>query len=261
VDFGQGAWINAEGRRRRPHVFRGVLSHSRKGYSEVVWQQTTETFIRCLENALRAFGGVPHTVVIDNLRAAVTRADWYDPELNPKLIAFAEHYQTVILPTKSYTPRHKGKIESGINYVQDNALKGRDFDGLAAENQFLQEWESRVADPRIHGTTRLQVAEVFKLREQSHLRPLPAMLFPVFNEAPRTVHRDGHVEVARTYYSVPPEYVGRKVWARWELRVVRIFNTRMEQIALHVRQEPGRFSTDPTHIHPRKRSAIENGAE
>jgi len=98
---------------------------------------------------------------IDNLRAAVTRADWYDPELNPKLSAFAEHYQTVVLPTKSYMPRHKGKIESGINYVQDNALKGRVFGSLAEENQFLQEWESRVADTRIHGTTRQQVAEVF----------------------------------------------------------------------------------------------------
>ena len=261
VDFGKGAWIEEGGKRRRPHVFRVVLSHSRKGYSEAVWQQTTETFLRCLENAFRAFGGVPHTTVLDNLRAAVTRADWYDPELNPKLIAFGEHYQTVFLPTKPYTPRHKGKIESGINYVQTNALKGRVFDSLAAENQFLQEWESRVADTRIHGTTRQQVGEVFQTREQSRLRPLPAMLFPVFSEAPRLVHRDGHVEVARTYYSVPPEYVGRKVWARWELRVVRIFNTRMEQIALHARQEPGRFSTDPAHLHARKRSAIENGAE
>ena len=65
VDFGKGAWIEAGGQRQRPHVFRVVLSHSRKGYSEAVWQQTTETFIRCLENAFRAFGGVPHTTVID----------------------------------------------------------------------------------------------------------------------------------------------------------------------------------------------------
>ena len=261
VDFGKGAWVEEGGQRRRPHVFRVVLSHSRKGYSEAVWQQTTENFIRCLENAFRYFGGVPHTTVIDNLRAAVTQADWYDPELNPKLAAFAEHYQTVILPTKPYTPRHKGKIEAGIKYVQDNALKGRVFGSLAAENQFLLEWESGVADTRIHGTTRQQVAEVFKTSEQPALHPLPPTLFPVFSEAQRTVHRDGHVEVAQTYYSVPPEYVGRKVWARWELRVVRIFNSRMEQIALHARQPPGRFSTAPEHIHSRKRSAVENGAE
>ena len=260
VDFGQGAWIEVAGKRKRPHVFRVVLSYSRKGYSEVVWHQTTENFIRCLENAFRYFGGVTSTVVIDNLRAAVTQADWFDPELNPKIIAFAEHYQTVILPTKPYTPRHKGKIEAGIKYVQSNALKGRSFASLTAENEFLLEWESRVADTRIHGTTRQQVAQVFKMSEQSRLRPLPPMVFPVFSEAPRTVHRDGHVEVARTYYAVPPEYVGQKVWARWELRLVRIFNTRMEQIALHARQPPGRFSTDPVHIHSRKRAAIENGA-
>jgi len=261
VDFGKGAWIEVDGKRKRPHVFRVVLSHSRKGYSEVVWQQTTESFLRCLENAFRYFGGVPHTVVIDNLRAAVTRADWFDPELNPKLLAFAEHYQTVILPTKPYTPRHKGKIESGINYVQSNALKGRTFPSLTAENEFLWDWESRVADTRIHGTTRQQVAHVFNTSEQPKLRPLPPMVFPVFSEAARTVHLDGHVEVARTYYSVPPEYVGRKVWARWELRLVRIFNTRMEQIALHARQPPGRFSTDALHIHSRKRAAIENGLD
>src|SRR6185437_3589814 len=44
VDFGQGAWVLLEGKRKRPHLFRMVLSHSRKGYSEVVWQQTTENF-------------------------------------------------------------------------------------------------------------------------------------------------------------------------------------------------------------------------
>lgn len=65
IDFGQGAWVMEAGKRRRPHLFRAVLSHSRKGYSEVVWQQTTESFIRCLENAFRHFGGVAATVVID----------------------------------------------------------------------------------------------------------------------------------------------------------------------------------------------------
>ena len=205
VDFGKGAWIESDGQRKRPHVFRVGLSPSPKGYSEVVWQQTTESFIRCLENAFRYFGGVPHPVVIDNLRAAVPRADWFDPELNPKLLAFAEHYQTAILPTKPYTPRHKGKIESGINYVQRHALQGRTFASLAAENEFLLDWESRVADTRIHGPTRQQVAHVFNPSEKPQLRPRPPMVFPVFSEAARPVHLDGHVEGARTYYSVPPE--------------------------------------------------------
>ena len=65
VDFGLGGWVMQEGKRRRPHLFRAVLSHSRKGYSEAVWRQTSESFIRCLENAFRYFGGVPRTLVPD----------------------------------------------------------------------------------------------------------------------------------------------------------------------------------------------------
>ncbi len=124
VDFGRGAWVVEDGRRRRAWVLRVTLFHSRKSYSEAVWRQTTENFIRVLENAFRRFGGVPETVVIDNLKAAVKRADWFDPELNPKVVEFARHYGTVIIPTKPYTPRHKGKVESGIKYLKNNALKG-----------------------------------------------------------------------------------------------------------------------------------------
>jgi len=100
VDFGQGAWVVEDGHRRRPHVLRVVLSHSRKGYTEAFWRQTTENFVRGLENALRHFGGVVRTLVIDNLRAAVKKVDWFEPELNPKVVSFCEHYGTVILPTK-----------------------------------------------------------------------------------------------------------------------------------------------------------------
>ena len=81
MDFGSGAPIvDRDGRRRQSHVFRIVLSHSRKGYSEAVFRQNTENFIRCLENAFYYFGGSVKTLVIDNLRAAVTKADWYEPE-------------------------------------------------------------------------------------------------------------------------------------------------------------------------------------
>jgi transposase len=260
VDFGRGAPIvSTEGRRRRTHVFRIVLSCSRKGYSESVLRQSTDAFLQCLENAFRHFGGVPKTIVIDNLKAAVKQADWYDPEIHPKILAFCEHYGTVILPTKPYTPRHKGKVEKGIDYVQENALKGRSFGSLAKQNRHLLDWEANVADTRIHGTTRRQVGKVFREVEQQALGPLPAGRFPFFHEAQRIVHRDGHVEVAKAYYSVPPEYVGHKVWARWDGRVVRIFTGRMEQIALHAQCDPGRFSTQSGHIHSRKISAVERG--
>ncbi len=164
VDFGRGAPIvGPDGRRKTTWVFRIVLSHSRKGYAEAVHRQTTDDFLRSLENAFACFGGVPRTLVIDNLRAAVSRADWFDPELCPKVRSFAEHYGVAVLPTKPYTPRHKGKIERGIGYVKSNALKGRTFASLADQNRHLQTWEATVADTRIHGTTRRQVKEVFEV--------------------------------------------------------------------------------------------------
>lgn len=261
VDFGQGAWVVEDGRRRRPHVLRVVLSHSRKGYTEAFWRQTTENFVRGLENALRHFGGVVRTLVIDNLRAAVKKVDWFEPELNPKVVSFCEHYGTVILPTKPAMPRHKGKIEAGIKYVQANGLAGRQFASLGAQNMHLAHWEETVADTRIHGTTRQQVRAHFLTLEKPKLLALPASLFPVFSEAPRKVHRDGYAEVDKAYYSAPPEYVRRKVWARWDTKMVRLFNERMEVIAVHVRQDPGKFKTDPAHIHDQKRTLIERGAE
>jgi transposase len=262
VDFGKGAPILDErGRRRRSHVFRNVLGFSRKGYSEAVQRQKTDDFLMCLENAFWDWGGVPRIVTIDNLKAAVKHADWYDPELNPKVQSFCEHYGTVILPTKPYTPRHKGKVERGVDYVQENALKGRSFRSIQEENRHLQNWEATVADTRIHGTTKRQVGRMFHEVEKPALLPLPAGRFPFFQEGRRRVNRDGHVEVAKAYYSVPVESLGSEVWVRWDGRMVRVFNQRMVQIAVHAQQQPGQFSTQSAHIDGRKVSGVEKGAE
>ncbi len=90
IDYGQGARCKDHtGKYRKTYVFRMVLSHSRKGYTEAVTRLTTESLIRSLENAFRAIGGVPKIVVFDNASSAVKKADWYDPELNPKITASA----------------------------------------------------------------------------------------------------------------------------------------------------------------------------
>ena len=241
VDFATGApVVDAQGQRRRPWVLRMVLSYSRKAYSEAVFHQTTENFIRCLENGFRSFGGVTKVVNLDNLRAAVQKADWCDPELNPKLVSFCRHYGCSLLPCRPRTPQHKGKTERAVQYLKGNALRGRTFPSLAAENEFLQHWEKTVADVRIHGTTRQQVATRFA-QEQKALLPLPPDLFSCFQEGRRTVHRDSYVEVDKSFYTVPPEYIGQEVWVRWDGREVRVFNQRWEQIRLHPRLQPGQF--------------------
>jgi hypothetical protein len=261
VDYGTGARCkDHEGKECRTHVFRLVLSYSRKGYSEAVRRLTTESFIRSLENAFWALGGVPKVVVFDNAKAVVSQADWYDPELNPKIVAFCRHYKTTLMPTRPRTPRHKGKVERGVAYVQSNALRGRVFESLHAQNEHLHHWERSVADTRIHGTTKKHVGQLFESRERGALGPLPAERFPFFEEGQRRVSRDGHIEVKRSFYSAPPEYLGCDVWVRWNSQTVRILNHRFAQIAIHCRQEPGKFSTLHEHLTNSKISSVERGA-
>jgi transposase len=262
VDYGSGArCLDREGKLKRTYVFRLVLGHSRKGYSEAVWRLTTESFIRSLENAFWALGGVPETIVFDNAKSAVQEADWFDPLLNPKIIDFCRHYNTTLLPTRPRTPRHKGKVERGVGYVKGNALRGRTFESLAAQNEFLREWERKVADTRIHGTTKQHVGKQFETVERAALGPLPTERFAIFEEGQRTVSRDGHIEVKRTFYSTPPEYVGCRVWVRWNEQTVRILNENFKQIAIHPRQSPGKFSTRREDVASQKIGAVERGAE
>ena len=246
VDFGAGpTLLDAQGKRRKTWIFRIVLSYSRKAYSQAVRRQDTETFLRCLEQAFWAFGGSTLTINLDNLKAAVLKADWADPELNPKLVDFSRHYHTTILPCLPRVPEHKGKVENSISYVKENALAGRKFSSLPELNLALAHWEKTVADQRIHGTTKRQVAQHFAL-EKPALQPLPPTIFASFREGPRTVHRDGHVEVERAYYHVPPEYLRQEVWVRFDGREVRIFSKNndgsLKQIQVHRRLEPGQFT-------------------
>jgi len=260
ADFGRGAPIlGPGGERQHSHVLRVSLSFSRKGYSEAFLKQDTESWLAGWENAFWSWGGVPRALGIDNTKAAVKQADWYDPELHPIINAFCQHYGTVILPIRVRTPRHNGKVERNVGYVKDNGLKGRTFPTLLAENEHLLRWESQVADLRIHGTTKKQVRQLFE-SERPALLPLPPARFSFFREGQRIVHRDGHVEVAKAYYSVPPEYLGHTVWVRWDSRLVRILNAQFVEIRLHPRQEPGRFSTADADISSKKIALVESGA-
>lgn len=129
-DFGAGRTCKDQ----QDSYLRAVLSHSRKGYTEAITHLTTESFIRVLENTFWKLGGVPKTVVFDNAKCAIIKADWYDPELHPIVIDFCKHYDFTLLPTRPATPRHKGKVERGVDYAQENALKGMTFATLSEQN-------------------------------------------------------------------------------------------------------------------------------
>src|SRR5688572_17122201 len=234
LDVGTGEW-------RRPWVFRMTLGHSRHGYEEAVWDQKLETFLRLHERAFRDLGGVPTVVRHDNLKAAVVRACFYDPDSHDGYLAFAAHWGFTPLPIQPRTPQENGKQERSGGYVKSNALKGRRFESLDAQNAFLRHWNRTIARLRIHGTTRRQVWTHFVEAEQATLQPLAVTAFPFFRAGERTVHADGHVEVAGSFYPVPLALLGQKVRVRWDAHLVRVF-TDDTLVAVHARVRDGLYA-------------------
>jgi len=244
VDFFRGAPTldAATGEWRRPWVFRMTLGHSRHGYEEAVWDQKLETFLRLHERAFRDLGGVPTVVRHDNLKAAVVRACFFDPDSHDVYLAFATHWGFTPLPTQPrHHPEENGKQERSGGYVKDNALKGRRFDSLDAQNAFLRHWNRTIARLRIHGTTRRQVWTHFVEVEQRALQPLAVDAFPCFASGERTVHTDGHVEVAGAFYPVPLALLGRRLRVRWDAHLVRVFDGDT-LVMVHARVAAGVFA-------------------
>ena len=177
----------------------------------------------------------------DNRKAAVVRACFYDPDSHDVYLAFAAHWGFTSLPTPPRTPQENGKQERSGGYVKGNALKGRRFDSLDAQNAFLRHWNRTIARLRIHGTTRRQVWTHFAEVEQAVLQPLAPEAFPCFASGERTVHTDGHVEVGGAFYPVPLALLGQKVRVRWDTHLVRVF-TDDTLVAVHARVHDGLYA-------------------
>lgn len=222
VDFGQGAPTLKNGRYVRPWLFVMTLSCSRKSFEKVVWHQDVETFIRCHEEAFESLGGVTRTVLLDNLKSGVLRAHLYEPELNPLYEAYSKHADFIPLPCRVATPEHKGKVESNVDYVQNNALGGKRFESLDAQNAYLRNWNRTWASTRIHGTTKRQVNAMY-LEEKPVLQPLPEKPFAFFHIGSRKVNAlDSHVEVKGAFYPIPPKYMGKKVAVHFNSEWVKV---------------------------------------
>ena len=222
VDFGQGAPTLKNGRYVRPWLFVMTLSHSRMSFEKVVWHQDVETFIRCHEEAFESFGGVTRTLLLDNLKSGVLKAHLYEPELNPLYEAYSKHAGFIPLPCRVATPEHKGKVESNVDYVQNNALGGKRFESLDAQNAHLRNWNRTWARTRIHGTTKRQVSAMFS-EEQPVLQPVPGKSFAHFHVGSRKVNAlDSHVEVKGAFYPIPPKYMGKQVTVHFNSKWVKV---------------------------------------
>jgi hypothetical protein len=221
VDFGQGApTLAANGKYRRPWLFVMTLKYSGKSFRKVVWKANQETWARLHEEAFRTFGGAVEYVVLDNLKQGVIRPDLYEPELNVLYAALLAHYGVVADPARIEDPDRKGTVENAIQHTQGTALKGKKFESIEAQNEWLAHWEERWAAPRIHGRKKRQVLAMFA-EERPYLKPLPAQRFRYFKQDTRTVDDAGLVQVDAAYYAALPAQPHTEV-------VVRIYEHEIE---------------------------------
>ncbi len=254
VDFGYLGLVHDPdaGVRRKVWAFVMVLGFSRHMVVRLVFDQSVETWVRIHMEAFEELGGVPKVVVPDNLKAAVLRAafgaDRDGVALNRTYRELARHYSFRVDPTPPRSPEKKGKVESGVKYVQCNFHRPRREHDLRALLAELPAWVRTIAGGRRHGTTHERPYEAFLASEQPALTPLPTTPYEVVVWKPVRIHADSHIEFAGRLYSVPwTKRAARAVWVRATTTSVVVYADD-ERVATHARRGNGRRSTVDAHL-------------
>src|SRR5262249_27409670 len=231
VDYGDGAMVRhpETGKYRRTRLFVLTLGFSRKAVRLLTWTSSARRWAELHEQAFRRLGGVPKTIVLDNLKEGVLTPDVYDPGVNPLFRDVLAHYGVVALPCRVRHPDRKGKVEASVGHTQRTPLRGMRFESLDEAQAYLDHWEARWADTRIHGTTKRQVAAMFA-EEQPTLGALPLTPFGYYQSGARVVPLEGWVEVAGGYYSARPGYLGQRLPVQWDGQSVRLLDPRTGQL-------------------------------
>lgn len=239
----------ATGERSDAHIFVAALGASNYTYAEAVLKEDLPSWIGCHVRAFEYIGGVPEIVIPDNLKAAVSKACRYEPDLNPTYRDLAEHYDTVVIPARPREPRDKAKVESAVMVVTRwilAALRKRTFFSLAELNKAIRELLERLNSRpfrKVDGSRR----DLFERLDKPALRPLPRERYQYAQWKRATVTIDYHIEVDGHYYSVPYQLVRKPVEVRLTAHTVEAF-FKSKRVAMHQRSSrKGAFTTASGH--------------
>lgn len=251
VDFGYVGKLfdPLSGQIRKTYAFVLVLGFSRLMYVDLVFDQSAETWVRLHVDAFEYLGGVPETVVPDNLKAAVTKCYFGlkdKPELNRSFRELGRYYGFMIDPAPPYAPEKKGKVESGVKYVKSNFFAPRDFEDIEEARKILRRWLDEIANQRTHATTQKVPREHFDALEKDALKALPPARWEPVVWKQATVHPDSHVEFERRLYSVPFRLMGQKVWVRARAKTVDVFLE--DELVCSHRRSQARYNTKEAHL-------------
>jgi transposase len=253
VDFGYIGTLLIGGKRKKAWVFIMTLSYSRYMFVKIVFDQSVKTFITCHLDAFRYFGGVPETVILDNLKAGVIDANFYEPIVQRTYAAFAAHYGFYAQPCRIYTPTDKGKVERAVDYVKENCFKSRDFEDDRKAAAFLNYWLEHTANCRIHGTTKKKPLKEFEAIEKQTLKSINHQDFIFSNSARAILYPNCHFAYKGNYYSAPFQYIGNELEIIEVNNLVKVYFDQQE-VALHTlwEGEKGKHVTNNNHYPAKK---------
>ena len=245
VDFGKmGSVFDPEtGRNRVLHALVVTLIQSRYQYVYLTHRQDLNALITGMEEAWSFFSGVTRRLILDNMKAAVVKADRYEPVFNRTFQDYSQHRGFIIDSAVVRHPEGKGTVENQVRYVRENFFKGEEFKNRDHAQQEAQKWCRSFAGLRIHGTTRKRPFLVFEQEEQKALLPLSDERFDVPAFALCIVHRDHHIMFKKGGYSLPTQYIGKEVDVRGDSVLIRIYYQN-QLIRTHPKVAAGKRSTD-----------------
>ena len=255
VDFGRmGLVFDPEsGKNRVLHALVVTLVFSRHQYVYLTHRQDLDALIAGIEEAWEFFGGVARRLILDNLKAAVIKADRYEPVFNRTFQEYSQHRGFIIDPAVVRHPEGKATVENQIKYVRDNFFAGETFTDREQAQRDVERWCRTTAGLRLHGTTRKRPLLVFEQQEQSALLPLSGERFDVPVWAVCKVHPDHHVRFKNALYSLPTRYVGKQVEIKGTRSLVRIYSQN-QLIKTHPKAVAGQRRTD-FDDYPKEKSA------
>jgi len=233
-------------KKRKVYAFIGTLSYSRHMFVQFVYKQDQQSFVASHVDMFEYFGGVTAKLIIDNLKAGVIKPDLYQPEINRIYQEMAEHYRTFIDTCRVRHPKDKGKVENQVPVVRQQFRKQLALNAntdIVLANQLVREWCLGKHGHRIHGTTQWQPLPIFESTEKQALLSLPEERFeiPLWKDA--TVHADHYIQFDKKTYSVPHDYIGKKVMVRGTTKLVQIYY-KHQLIKQHIRLYTGYRQTD-----------------
>jgi transposase len=246
VDFGKmGPMMDpAIGRVRMLWVLVVTLSFSRYQFVWPTFAQTTEAVCEGLDRAWRFFSGMTKTILPDNTKAIVKEPDALSPTLVAAFLDYVQARNIFVDPARIKSPKDKPRVENQVPYVRESWFDGETFADLEDARRSAEHWCREIAGARVHGTTCQVPREVFETVEKPAMLPPPSAPFdvPLWVDAAK-VHPDHHIQVARALYSVPTQYLHKRVRARADKTCVKIYFG-AELIKVHARKPPGGRSTD-----------------